>query len=137
MTKHHAPKPPASRPVGPEVDAMFGPQSRHVQQAQEDLMTEAGSFWTAWLQRRQDAMQQGIEAASLIAQLGTRDPAGALKVMTDWQISEMARLGLDASDTTAMMTRCVGDMMTREVEAAEELAEATKAATSTHYALPL
>lgn len=137
MTKHHAPKQHASQSAKASTASPFGPQSLHFQQAQDELRSETQTFWAAWLQRRQDAMKEGMEAASQIAQLGGRDPAAALKMMTDWQGREMARLTEDASDTTAMMTRGIGGLLTHEVEAAEELAEATKSATSSHHALPL
>ena len=57
--------------------------------------------------------------------------------MTEWQATEIARLTKDASDTTAMMTRCIGSLMTHEAEVAEDLADATKAATSAHHATPV
>jgi hypothetical protein len=43
----------------------------------------------------------------------------------------------DASDTSAMMTRCIGGLMTHEAEAVEEVTEAAKASASEKHSTPV
>ncbi|MEB8386989.1 hypothetical protein OO012_07105 [Rhodobacteraceae bacterium KMM 6894] len=131
MTKENAPKQSAAN-----FASVFGPAAQHLQQASDDLKSESSAFWTAWFQRRQDAMQELMDTASKVTKMGGGDPAAALKLMTDWQAAELARLTKDVSDTNAMMTRCIGGLVTHETEAAEEISEAAKT-TSKKHATPV
>ncbi len=119
------------------ANPVLGPQSSHFWQAQDRFLDEAQEFTTAWFRRRHDATQSAIDAASKIASGGLSDPAVVMEVMADWQKQAMGRVAQDAMDCSKMMTRCVSSFASHRIEAAEEIAENTKTATSGRYAIPV
>lgn len=118
------------------LNPVIGPQSAHFWEAQDRFLKEAERFSSAWFKRRHDATRSALEATKEISNGGMQDPAQSMTTIADWQKHAMERMAEDAKDFTEMVTCCVGTAISKEIEAAEEIAENTKRAT-THNAMPV
>ncbi|AXI49169.1 hypothetical protein C1J03_23975 (plasmid) [Sulfitobacter sp. SK012] len=103
-------------------------QTTHYWQAQDRFLTEFEKFSTDWFKRHHAATQAARDASKEMTEEVTKDPAAAIKVMTQWQTHAMKRLTEEAQACTEMMTNCIGALVQNEVEAVEESIETTKRA---------
>jgi len=116
---------------------VFGPQSKHLWQAQDQILDEVQKFSTAWFKRRHEATRSTLGIVSSITTGEFSQPAIAMKAMTDWQTHILERLAEDAKDCSELMTRCAESLVSHEIEAVEEIADTAKKVTSGRHALPV
>lgn len=119
------------------LNPAYAPTATHLWKAQERVMKEVEAFSSAWFRRRHEATQSALDVAAKLASGGAKDPATSMKAITNWQARSMERMAEDARDYTEMMTRCVGSLVTNEIESVEETAENTKRTFSDKHATPV
>lgn len=115
----------------------LAPQAQHFMLAQQRILSQMEKFSSEWFKRRQEATESMIETGKRILSEGRADPAGAIKEIADWQAHSMERLAEDAKACTEMMTICAGALVSNEVDAIEETAEAARKATKASKATPV
>ncbi|MEP2922136.1 hypothetical protein [Sulfitobacter sp.] len=107
---------------------VMGHQSKHFWQVQDNTLSELEEFSKSWFKRRHAATQSALESCREISEQVTNDPAAAVTRWSEWQSQSVKRLAEDAQAFSEMMTKCIGNTVSNEIEAAEESAETTKRA---------
>jgi hypothetical protein len=115
--------------------AFLAPQTKQFLHVQEQMFSEIEKYSESWFQRRQVGVRHLLETGRRIAADGPANPAAALKELADWQTGAMRRLGEDAQDCNAMMSRCASSIVSHEVEAIEETTDTMRKATASSNAV--
>ncbi|MFP7571381.1 hypothetical protein [Marivita sp. S2033] len=117
------------------MNPAYTPHVTRFWEAQDHFLKETEKYMASWFQRRHEATQAALEAATEAADEDMRNPATAMKTITDWQTHSMERMAEDITELADLMTRCASIWSENETEAVEETAEnanrATKGAKST------
>ncbi|MCL3882943.1 hypothetical protein [Marivita sp. GX14005] len=102
------------------MNPAYAPQVTHFWEAQDLMLKEAEKFASSWFERRHEATQSALKAATDADNTDLRHPAVAMQAMLDWQKNSMERMAEDLSEWSAMMSRCAGIWTSNETEAMEE-----------------
>lgn len=83
------------------------PQFEQVTKVQEGMLEQAETFTRHWLERRQEALDTGLEALNEINSSDTPDPVAAMQTIAKWQRGSLERL---TEDFREWMTVCLQPM---------------------------
>jgi hypothetical protein len=65
-------------------------------QQQAELFEGMNALASAWMKRRQEALETGLEALQKMA--ACQDPAAAMRLYADWMAGSLSRIVADAND---------------------------------------
>ena len=103
------------------------PQIETVMKAQEGMIEQAETFTRHWIERRQEAVETGLEALNKVNSTGKPDPAAAMQAIADWQRGSVEQLNADLQDWMTMCLQATRAAATAQDEAASSEADQGKA----------
>lgn len=123
------------------ANPVYQPAPFHVLAAQDRLQdavrSETEAFSAAWFKRREAAVHAATQAMTQIPLEAMHNPAGVMKIMTDWQSGAVARMTEDAQDIMQLMTQYGKKVAKSEIETAEEIAKSQGVFTKKRHATPV
>src|SRR6056297_3885931 len=78
------------------------PQVDQVMKVQQGMLEQAETFTRHWVERRQKALDTGVEALNKIGSSGKPDPVAAMQIISKWQHGSLERLTEDFQDWMAL-----------------------------------
>ena len=84
---------------------MAVPQVEQVLTLQQEMAGQTETFARHWVERRQEAVETGLEALREMSATNGADPMAAMRAITDWQRGSFERLNADLRDWVALCTQ--------------------------------
>ena len=103
------------------------PRVETVMKVQEGMLEQAETFTRHWIERRQEAVETGLEALNKISPTGKPDPATAMRAIVDWQRGSVERLNADLQDWMTMCLQATQLATAEQAKAASSEADQGKA----------
>lgn len=84
---------------------MAVPQVEQVLTLQQEMAAQTEAFARHWVERRQEAVETGVETLREMNAANGADPMAAMRAITDWQRGSFERLNADLRDWVALCTQ--------------------------------
>jgi len=88
-----------------KLNAAAAPQLEQVMTVQEGMLEQAETFTRHWIERRQEAVDTGLEALKEMNSTDKPDPVAAMQTIADWQRGSFERLTEDFRDWMTLCTQ--------------------------------
>jgi len=96
------------------------PQVDQVMKVQQGMLEQAETFTRHWVERRQKALDTGVEALNKIGSSGKPDPVAAMQIISKWQRGSLERLTEDFQDWMALCMQPMQLAATQQSETTQD-----------------